>query len=413
MNPLEPPPGIRCEVHRSAVMASLKMALPLFPPLPQILDKALTRTYDKAGWDDDTTLADGMDAPTFATCSATSASFESIGYRGEAENLGRAFEARLDGLLQGSRGKLLDTLHSSDFAALLSKPTVVEMNDIVDADEKAVLAAFLLDRVRAGAKRRGSTGGELKHVTVIEEAHRLLAKSNARSGDPESGDRQRSDSVRAFCEAIAELRSLGEGFILSSQSPSALADAAIANTGTRILHRMESAVDRTLMLDDVDAGETVRQVAARLRKGEAVVRWAERDEVELVQVEPDDGIDSGRPVADDTVADHMQGTTSPGHAPAALPALQQRHLHEWLPGENPALGSEQRPKSFGARARELWTGSHAGEPIANLLAEESDDDLQLAYCTAVHLSINGDAFRPKAGRDDRPKLDSVYRTGRS
>ena len=130
--------------------------------------------------------------------------FDRAGYQGEARNVGRAFRVRLESLLQGSKGKLLDTMRSSDFGALLVSPTVIEMNDIQDAEEKAVLAAFVLDRVRAAAKHRGSSGGELQHVTVLEEAHRLLAKANVGGGDAASGSQAKADSVRAFCEAIAD-----------------------------------------------------------------------------------------------------------------------------------------------------------------------------------------------------------------
>jgi hypothetical protein len=414
LNPLAPPTGVRCEVHQSAVMASLKLALPLFPPQPQILAKALARTYDRAGWEDDTTIANGIAPPTLRDLlTHYRIVFSEIGYEGEARNIGLAFQTRLESLLQGSRGKLLDTVQSSNFDLLLSKPVVIEMDDIQDADEKAVLAAFLLDRIRAGAKRRGSTGGQLRHVTVIEEAHRLLAKANVGSGDATSGDQARADSVRAFCEAIAELRSYGEGFILSSQSPSALADAAVANTGTRILHRMESAPDRKVMLDDLDAGDQVREVAARLRKGEAVIRWPERDEIEIIQVGVAADIDSGRQVSNETITEHMRTYRQ-----------QVAHL---LPYQlcTPDLcprGCETKVRRFGddladsmgKQAGELWSGTNkTGDdpvtPIAEALAQAASNDLQRAYCGAVHLSVLDVAFRHRPGIDDRPIVKQAIR----
>lgn len=412
LNPLAPPTGIRCEVHQSAVMAALKMALPLFPPQPQILAKALSRTYEAAGWDDDTKISDGIAAPTLRDLLTHYRTvFAEIGYQGDAKNIGLGFQARLEGLLQGSRGRMLDTVHSSDFDDLLSRPVIFEMNDIQDADEKAVLAAFLLDRVRAGARNRG--GGNLRHVTVIEEAHRLLAKASVGSGDAASGDQARADSVRAFCEAIAELRSLGEGFILSSQSPSALANAAVANTGTRILHRMESAADRTVMLDDLDASDQVREAAARLRKGEAVVRWPERDEIEIVQVEISDVVDSGRHVSDEAVAGHMSDFRQ--RAMRLLP--YQLCTSEMCPN-----GCESRVRRAGGgvaeavseKAASVWagagtTGRDPVTPITHALAQEAAFDSQRAYCGAVHLSIEGVAFRLRPGIDDRPMLVQAIR----
>lgn len=414
LNPMEPPPGVRCEVHQSTLMASLKMALPLFPPQPELLSKALPETYYRAGWDDDTTMADGIAPPTLRDLmNSYQVIFDKAGYEGEAKNIGRAFRVRIESLLQGSKGKLLDTMRSSDFAALVAKPTVIEMNDVSDADEKAVLAAFLLDRVRAVAKRRGSTGGELRHVTVIEEAHRLLAKSHVGSGDAASGSQAKADSVRAFCEAIAELRSLGEGFILSSQSPAALADAAVANTATRILHRMESSTDRNVMLADLDASEQTREIAARLRQGEAVIRWAERDEIELIQVVPDPDVDSGRKVADETVIEHMRDHRR--QVMHLLPyALCSSEICNTGCRSNVRRTGSQLAEELGPQARELWhdkdaNGGNAVQQITDLLSKDGDWDVQRAYCGAVHLSINGDALRIRPGVDDRPFLMQAVR----
>lgn len=413
LNPLAPPPGVRCELHRGAVLASLKLALPLTPPLPQLLAKALSRTYLDAGWDDDTVLEDGIAPPTLRDLLRSFTQiFDQLGYVGEARNIGVAFKVRLESLLEGSRGKVLDTVSSVDFEAMLERPLVIEFNEIIDADERAVLAAFILDRVRSSAKRRGSSGGVLKHVTVIEEAHRLLARADSGRADSESGDRARADSVKAFCDAIAELRSLGEGFVLSSQSPSRLADAAVANTGTRIVHRMESATDRAMMLDDVDADERTRAAAASLAVGEAVLRSPERDEAELVRVEPDPAVDSGRLVSDDAVRLAMRA-----HRELVSGLLPYRLCSESVC----ATGCSSRVRGLGRSiaddvgpaAGAVWADalahrrSAAGEVIALLAGRTADE--QTVYCAAVHLSLAGEAFRLPVHGDHRATLEGIVR----
>lgn len=404
LNPLEPPPGVRCEVHMSSVLASLKLALPLPPPLPQLLDTAIAQTYWDVGWDDDMTSDDGVVPPTLSQLAATfQRVFHSRGYRGDALNVGVAFQTRLEGLLRGSRGRMFDTVRSSDFTALLGGPVVFEMADIADADERALIAAFILARVRAEAVRRGSSEGRLVHVTLIEEAHRLLGKGDAGRTDPESGASTRSESVRAFCEAIAELRSSGEGFILSSQSPSSLAEAAVSNTGTRILHRVESAADRKILLDDLDADERLRGISARLAQGEAVVRWPSRDEADVVVVAAGDGIDSGRVTRDDDLKTIM--------APAREAATQI------LPYSSCA--ATMCPRGCEARVRRRGRGVAAdaerllevspesrgreqlGHRAAETLADLSHGDAQLAYCGSVHLGLSGRAFHPRPDEDVR------------
>jgi DNA helicase HerA-like ATPase len=412
LNPLAPPPGVRCEVHQSAVMAALKLALPLFPPQPQILAKALERTYRKGGWDDETTAADGIAPPTLRDLKGHyKAVFDEIGYTGEAKNIGLAFETRLESLLQGSRGKLLDTVHSSDFDLLLAKPTVIELNEIHDTDERSVLSAFLLDRVRAAAKQRVNVAGQLRHVTVLEEAHRLLARSFVGSGNAESGDQARADSVRAFCEAIAELRSLGEGFILSSQTPSALAQAAIANTGVRIVHRLESGEDRDVMMKDMGADERARDIAARLRQGEAIARWPERDEVEVVKVESADGVNSARAVPDEIVALRMVGHRQ---------GIRQLLPYQLCTPDVCTSGCAARTRRAGADLAETvattagaaWKKASAErlsiDTVVDVLVSGHTDE-QTCYCSAVHLSIHDIAFQPSGNLDSRPLLAAKVR----
>ena len=223
--------ALRAPYERS--LSRLEARHAWFAPIPQILTRAIEQTYFDVGWDDDTVLENGVQPPTLRDLARTfQAVFDAVGYEGEARNIGRAFQARLSGLLSGSRGRMLDTVPSTDFAALLEAPVLIELQDIPDTDERALVAALVLGRVRAAAERRGNSGGELRHVTLLEEAHRLLSGSAgpvaAAEGQAESG---RSEAVRMFCEAIAELRSYGEGFVICSPSPSALAEPAISNTG--------------------------------------------------------------------------------------------------------------------------------------------------------------------------------------
>lgn len=395
LNPLAPPPGVRREVHVSAVMAALKMALPLFPPLPQLLGDALDHAYVRAGWEEDATVEGGIKPPTLRDLlDSFEVVFAREGYVGEAQNVGTAGRVRLRSLLRGSLGRMLDTVESVDFDSLMNRPVVIELDQISDADDKAVLGAFLLDRVRAAARARGSTGGVLRHVTVVEEAHRLLSRAASHDQSPH-GDSVRAESVRAFCEAIAELRAQGEGFVLSSQSPSALAQAAVANTGTRILHRVESAEDRAIVLGDMDANALDREAAARLRRGEAIVRWPEQDEAELVQVSSAEGIDSSRHVADELVIQRM--------------AKERRDVQSLLPyplctrtvctkgcDASVRSGGRRIATGVGPAARRIWERSK-GAPtsmtqIAPILAGEAIGQRQLAYCGAVHLAVSRDAF---------------------
>lgn len=409
LNPLEPPPGVRCAQHQQAVLTVLKAALPLDAPLPMLISEALTLCFARAGWDDDTTVADGPAPPTLrALLRAFDEVFDEAGYRGEAMNIAAAGRVRLGSLVRGSLGKVLDTARSSDLTDLLSRPTVVELDELPDNDDKAVMAALLLDRVRASARQRRAAG--LAHVTVVEEAHRLFAGGKAAPGETSGRDR----AVEAFTEAIAELRSLGEGFVLSTQRPEELARSAVANTGTRIVHRLESAADRAAVLDDADVDDDLRAAAARLRTGEAVVRMADMDEALIVRV-------VAPPVG---TADRM-----PDERVAELMAARRREVMTQRPFRlcgpiRCAAGCSASVRSAGRRvavslereARTRWTaaGWNAGLDVAVAVAAEADGDARLAACAAAQLDAAEAAFTGRRGTE--AEIDRLLRaagTGRA
>jgi DNA helicase HerA-like ATPase len=402
LNPLSPPPGVRQEVHASSVLASLKMSMPLSPPLPQLLEPALRRTYLMAGWEEDTTSADGLQPPTLRDLRDNfDVVFQDIDYQGEALNVGRAGRVRLDSLLSGSRGRMIDTVESTDFAKLLEQPVVIELADIKDPDDLAIVSSFILDQVRAIAEARRSTRGQLRHVTVIEEAHRLLSAGAARvvANDDLNA---RAGLVRALVDAIAELRSVGEGFVLSSQRPSQLSSDAVANTGTRILHRLD-ATDRDSILNDFDASDLDRQVAARLGQGEALMRTAEQHEPIAIRIQPANGVDSSEPTADEVVSERM--ATSREAMKHLLPyRLCTRDVCS--SGCDPSVRSAGRKLGLlvGEKAKAAWNES-GGSPtalkgIVDLLTRGAHSN-QVSYCGAVHLKVEQKAFRIDDGTDIR------------
>jgi hypothetical protein len=289
----------------------------------------------------------------------------------------------------------------------MQRPVVIELSDIADPSDKAVLSAFLLEQVRAAAHAHGSSGDTLRHVTVVEEAHRLLARSHASS----DGDTTRVDAVRAFCEAIAELRAQGEGFVLASQKPSELAEAAVDNTNTRIIHSLLSAVDRKDVLDDLDASDLDREAAARLRQGEAIVKLPMRDDAVVVKIAPADGVDSARNVPDEVVAARM------AEARAATLRLVPYPLcsSSVCPGGcSYAVRKEGRAIAKAARheAGRLWQQAaprtvEALDPISALLVNEAEGDARLAYCAAAHLAAGGDAFSLRRRRNIGPDIEAA------
>ena len=86
---------------------------------------------------------------------------------------------------------------------------------------------------------------ELKHLTVLEEAHNLLKRTSTEISS-ESANLM-GKSVEMLANAIAEMRTYGEGFIIADQAPGLLDLSVIRNTNTKIIMRLPDRSDRELV----------------------------------------------------------------------------------------------------------------------------------------------------------------------
>ena len=85
----------------------------------------------------------------------------------------------------------------------------------------------------------------LSHVLLIEEAHRLLKNVSTSQGG-ESANPQ-GKAVEFFCNMLAEIRSYGQGLLISDQMPTKLAPDVLKNTNLKICHRIVTKEDRELL----------------------------------------------------------------------------------------------------------------------------------------------------------------------
>ncbi len=389
INLLEPAPRVRCATHRSALMSILQMAMNLETPLPELLVASLDRCYILAGWDDDTCIENGIAAPTirdlivsFEEC------FAEAGYTGERRDICSAFGVRIRGFLSGPQARILDTVRSSDFGAIITQPTVFELRDIEDEDAKALVAAVILHQVRSRQTAAGSSGGLLRHVSVVEEAHRVLP-GNLKESEESKGSRERA--AEQFVNAIAELRSVGEGFILSSQLPTRLARAAVANCDTRLVFHLMSETDRTAMLSDLGALDRDRAVASQLHVGECIARWFQLDNPELIAVRPSDGVDTARIPLDEVIAGHMRGLADETRRQRPFRLCSAHVCAAGCVESNRNAGRRLELSSRGSRVNVRVTSaafSSCVSSLAQAYAASGAANEQVTYCAIAHALLN-------------------------
>jgi DNA helicase HerA-like ATPase len=247
INPLEPEPGFPLQTHADLVRALFLAAFEAEEPFPQVLSAALTQCYEDAGWDMTVSEArDGHGRPGFPTLNdlqrVARNVVERIGYGPEVTQNVRGFiEVRLSSLRLGTTGRFFEGGHPIDFSRLLSGNVVMEIEDVGDDRDKAFLMGTVLVRLveHLRVRERLQGGGEpqrLRHVSVFEEAHRLLRRSDTPGAA--------AHAVELFAGLLAEIRAYGEGLVVAEQIPSKLLQDVIKNTAVKIVHRLPAQDDR-------------------------------------------------------------------------------------------------------------------------------------------------------------------------
>ncbi len=281
LNPLEPAAdgaGRRfpLQTHADLVKALFIASFRSDEPFPQVLSAALTRVYAEAGWDlalGETIAADANPGYPNLTDLQRAAIrvVREIGYSQRITDDVLGFiKVRLSSLRLGTTGRFLEGGHQLDFGALLDGNAVLEIEDVGDDSDKAFLMGTVLIRLaehlrmasRSGL--RGSAG--LRHLTVIEEAHRLLRRQE--TGAPAGAA---AHAVEMFAGLLAEIRAYGEGLIIAEQIPDRLVPDVIKNTAVKITHRLPAADDREAVGATMNMTQAQNRFLVTLNPGEAAV----------------------------------------------------------------------------------------------------------------------------------------------
>lgn len=272
-NPLEVPEGTPLERHISRLNACFVGAFNLFDPLPILLDRAIRELYREHGWSTyDRGGSDAPAAPLLADLHRVAVRVaDEGGYSGEvASNIKAALLNRLESLLRGSIGRMMNTRASIGLPFLMQHNVVLEM-DALNADEKALMMMFMFTHIYEYAKEsRGSNMG-LQHVLVLEEAHNLIGHGASTQSQERANPRQHA--IDLFNNMLSEMRALGEAIIIADQLPSALAPQAMKNTGSKIVHQLTAGDDRSAISLTMGIAEDQKEYSepVTFQPGEAFV----------------------------------------------------------------------------------------------------------------------------------------------
>ena len=194
----------------------------------------------------------------------------------------RRFEAIWSGMI-GESAKLADAIfiqnkdqgrnNPDPFDSILHKNTIIELDGIPDEEQKSLLMAFLLtalfERRQAEDFLKRSQGGggdeRIKHVLVVEEAHRILTNTGRSRGGETVGLDAKAKAVSLFVDMLAEIRALGQGLVIVEQIPTKIVTEAIKNTNLKIMLRLTSRDDREYLGEAMNFTEPQKRFVTNLR----------------------------------------------------------------------------------------------------------------------------------------------------
>ena len=277
LNPFELVKGEVLSGHIDMIKATFTSAFPMEASMPQILEEAIYNCYKKYGWDIDKNenikygeAAYTSEVNAFPILSNLLEEMKNVsetkGFGSELQaNYIGSLVSRLSNLTVGSKGSMLNCEHSTNFDYIAKHNVIIEMEDLKSPEDKSLFMGFILSRLAAVIKQAHKTNKNFKHLTLVEEAHRLLSKSEF--GD--SGSKK--VAVETFTDLLAEVRKYGEGLIIVDQIPNKLAPEVLKNTNTKIVHKILAKDDKETVGDTMLMNDKQKEYLSALETGNAII----------------------------------------------------------------------------------------------------------------------------------------------
>lgn len=245
---------------------------PMYAAMPAVLKEALEAAYEEAGWD--LTLSVNCVSnklfPTFDDLFKQLKRVISVSDFSEEvkSNYTGSLITRVRSLTNGIYRQIF-TSDGLDDDELFEENVIVDISRIGAPETKALIMGMLVMRMQEYHMANSEPVDELKHITVLEEAHNLLKKTSTEQSSESSNIQGKS--VEMISNAIAEMRTYGEGFVIADQAPGLLDESVIRNTNTKIIMSLPDFSDRELVGKAVGLSDEQVVEITRLPKGKAVV----------------------------------------------------------------------------------------------------------------------------------------------
>ena len=274
INPFSFPKGIHVLEHLDRLVEIFNVCWPMYAAMPAVLKNAVEKSYKDCGWNL-LTSKNEMDQPLYPSFQDVADNVRSIINSSEydAENKGAykgSLITRLESLTNGLNGLLFVQNNEILAEDLFDKNVIVDLSRVGSAETKSLIMGMIvlkLQEYRMSAAQ--GINAKLNHITVLEEAHNLLKRTSTEQSAESSN--LLGKSVEMLANAIAEMRTYGEGFIIADQAPGLLDMSVIRNTNTKIIMRLPDQSDRELVGQAANLNDDQIKELAKLPRGVAAV----------------------------------------------------------------------------------------------------------------------------------------------
>lgn len=245
INPFQFPDNIHILSHIEQLLQIFNASWPLYAAMPAILKQAVNEAYVRCGWDVQNSIwVPGIcdhKYPVFSDVldilpNIINLSDYSTDSKGDYKG---ALVTRVQAMTVGINGLVFKNSEGIEDSILFDSNVIIDLSELGSDETIALVMGVLIMKLNEYRKsqrkchKNNSLNSELKHVTVLEEAHNLLKRTSKEQS--QDGANMVGKSVEMISNSIKEMRTYGEGFIIIDQSPMAVDSSAIENTATKII----------------------------------------------------------------------------------------------------------------------------------------------------------------------------------
>ena len=286
INPFSFPDNIHVLEHIDRMVEIFNACWPMYAAMPAILKDAIEKSYEMRGWNLDLSRCEPCVFPTFYDLMEVLPEvLKTSDYSSDTKSdYSGALITRIHSLTNGINGQILCAQQELADRDLFEENVIVDLSRVGSSETKSLIMGVLVMKLQEYYMNTCDDPNiELRHVTILEEAHNLLRRTS--TVQSQEGANLQGKAVEMLTNAIAEMRTYGECFIIADQAPALLDEAVLRNTNTKMVFRLPDESDRQLVGDSIALKDNQKDELSKLPIGVAAVFQNEWDDAVLCQFE--------------------------------------------------------------------------------------------------------------------------------